>query len=122
MDKLAELIAGAAERLGIEAVRVWPQIVMVTWIRSLVYLAMIVALYVATYVICRRVAAWITRPRSDGEYVFGDDETGFMQFLGEFVGGAVLAIGLMIATRSLPDVMAGVFAPEAMTVLRMVGK
>lgn len=113
MEELTKLLAEAATKLGIEAARLWPQLVLITFIKSAFWSAVLL-LFLATGPLI-----WVSRFRF--MVVHWDEED--IDFPTIFVTLSVLItfpfIGL-IALVVLPNQLAGVFVPEAITVLDLL--
>ncbi len=135
MDQLISLIVAAAQRLGFEAGRVWPDIVMVVFVRSLAFLVLdvvglvgaIVGLVIVARMIARRyaaqrdaAAAYHDKRGKDpwATYTPGPDLSEYM-FGGALACVPLVAVGLLCAL-TLPYNLAGALYPEAVTVIGLV--
>jgi hypothetical protein len=131
MERLLEMIAAAAERLGFESVRIWPQMVMVTFVRSLAWLILdCIAVLVAIVGICLTVR-WLRarhkeaakrrkarEARADYYYDSSDDMFDVM-FPGAFLVVPFVMIGIL-AVSFIPYYLSAVLYPEATTVMNLV--
>jgi hypothetical protein len=121
VEKLADLLASAAERLGIEAARIWPQLVLWAFARHLADLVLEVSvLAVGAYVILRLVR-WYRGFMGEDEYGRGKpDHAGALAVTAGV--GVVLGLVMLWAAVSVPRTVAGVVSPEAAAVLYLLGK
>lgn len=135
MDQLIALIASAAEKLGYETVRIWPQIVLVTFVRSLGYLVLdgfglivaIIGLCVVWRIAMRRYAEANDRVEAANAKE-GRDPWSYSRSapdLSDYVMSATLfslpfmAMGV-IAALTAPYYLSAVLYPEAVTVMNLV--
>jgi hypothetical protein len=143
MDKLAELIASAAERLGLEATRIWPQMVLLTWVKaavfgSMMFLADIIAIVLMLYFFRRGVKGrqgyhdelhayqvwerdYDNRERRARPLV-REASTHEGWFTAAVVAGVVCAILLFVTLMTADSTVGALVAPEAVTVMRLIGK
>ncbi|HAM54150.1 MAG TPA: hypothetical protein DCQ64_01525 [Candidatus Rokubacteria bacterium] len=110
MDKALELLTAAAEKVGVEAARVWPEMVRLHWAIAIAQtvlfsLMLLVVGWAFGYSIRR-----FHREAEDGWAV-------------AFVCcAAALLVMLIISAVEGPSVIAALFAPEASLIRSMVGK
>lgn len=113
MEELAKLIAEAAQGLGIAAERIWPQMVYITFITSLFWLVTHILLLVGESVLIAKLIGYLR-----GEMKKVESDGGFYAL----VAVALLGMAAFISIACLPNVLAGVLAPEAVTVLDLIKK
>ena len=105
MEQFAELLREAAVVLGTEAARLWPQIVLVTFVKALASLIGLVFLF-----ICISALFMFGRGLKD------ENDKGTI-----YLGGTILlAVFIMIAIVGFPNICAGIFAPEGQTALNII--
>ena len=114
MDKLGAALAILAQQFGFTANRLWPQIVAVTFWESVAWLLIDLVILIGGGLAMARVLGWaVEGVRKDDE-----DSSGYM-VVGVLIAIAALLVGgLIIAT--LPDVIAGIVAPEAVAALNVL--
>jgi hypothetical protein len=116
-----ELIVRAAEQLGYEAARIWPQIVMITFVQSLFWLVVDPLFWLMYVVLGLKIfGAWKQFKVRHDENEFSDR--------GDFILGSVavwalfVVLGLLVMSATLPyypSYVSGVLYPEATTVMNM---
>jgi hypothetical protein len=125
MDKLAELIASATERLGLEATRIWPQMVLLTWVKAVTELVLTVAVMLVAALVARQAWGSYYRLRravpNPTAGTIDDDAQGFAT-IRFFLGASACGVALITMCFSLSDWIGAIVAPEAMTVMRLIGK
>lgn len=114
IKQITDLVVHIASQLGFEAARIWPQMVLITWTKSLCYLiidlVVIVGLLVGVPIIVRRCYA---------RWDQSGDEGPLLLLVGTvFVG----VVAMVIAVLDLPGEITGVMWPEAKTVLQLAGR
>jgi hypothetical protein len=118
-EKLAEamgLLTKAAQSIGVEAVRLWPQMVGITFVRSVFTAALLVAVLIWGVVLLRKYLAYI------GPVLAGKTELFDLEPFTVIIGGSFVASLILLPLLLMPDALAGVFYPEAKTVLDLVTK
>jgi len=119
-DKLAETLAQIAERLGFEAVRVWPQIVMLTWLEA-VFWVIVDPIIIALALVGFFKALHRFKATKDST---SETDT-FEDFPEPLLAAMVMVICAGIAFSFLfgfAGYLPAVFYPEAKTVLKLAGK
>jgi hypothetical protein len=112
IQDFAALLTNAATSLGFEAARLWPQVVMITFVKSVWSIVIFNVMLIPAIALPIRTWKWVKAQPNTWEY--SDD-------IGWFVGSlAVLAGFLFIYLVSMPDALAGAFAPEAKTVMDII--
>lgn len=104
MEQFAELLREAAVVLGTEAARLWPQIVLVTYIKALAGLVMFLLL-----VGIGAVVAVLT-------FKVKDEMMSVVAALSIFIWVLIAACAFF----ALPGIFAGIFAPEGQTALNII--
>lgn len=120
MDKLAELIGKLAVTVGVQVERLWPQIVYVYWLRSLVEIASTPPLILLLFFAAAKV--WARAQRLGKDHFGGLSESAMIMSVGAVVlvvGGSILSF---IYLAALPGLIATVVAPEASFVLNRLPK
>jgi hypothetical protein len=108
-EKTLDLIRDAAAKVGIEAARLWPQMVVLHWVESIV--AVVTMIFFATLASVGLRWAW----RHLDDYEDG----------AHLVMGASLVVLLMLSFTFFldgPRLVATLFAPEAALALKLVRK
>lgn len=117
---MEQVIVDIARRLGLEAERVWPQVVAVTFLKGLFYsvsepLILVTCIWLIV-VLVRIIARERARPKStDG--IGLDDGLGTYLCCGSAI--AILAIVGFAVLSDLPNQFAAVLYPEAVTVINL---
>lgn len=123
-DRMVNLISQMAERLGYEGARLWPQMVAMTFVRSLCWLVVDPLIVLASVMIVRKLWGMRQAERQrivqEGHYHSSVDTMGWDMV----VTITSVACGVLsgIALCSMPGALTGVLFPEATTVLHLVGK
>lgn len=115
MDQFADLLKQGAEVVGVQTARLWPQVVGITFVRSVFFSLVAVVLIIVAGLLVKYPITWarddLNDPRSDGGIAFLS------------IGlGALLAAVVVVSAISLGDNLPGVFFPEAKAVLDIVGR
>lgn len=133
-----QTITRIAEQLGFAAERIWPQVVMVTWVTSLFWAIvdpLIVLLGVVAIIRLWRFA-WVCIDTANKEYAAAtaaeSTKQGFSARLVSHsdydptwpvvisvLAGIAVSLIAIIALASFPDALAGALYPEATTVMRI---
>jgi hypothetical protein len=134
-DKVSQAIVDAAEQLGFQAARIWPQIVMVTWITSLFWAILDpILIGAAVYLSIRMVRsthAVVKQNKADYQAAQAAAGSRYVSSLDyysmEWVMLCVVIVVVLVcvggaAATNWPNVLAGAFYPEAVTVLKLAGK
>lgn len=128
---MEQVIVELARKLGLEAARVWPQVVMVTWVTSLFWAVACPVLVVASGVAIWRIIAWAHSTITSNEAAFKAAKANASGYVSSFdydsmnaylVCIPVVLIAVMVALVALvswPDNIAGALYPEAVTVLKL---
>ena len=114
MEQFVALFQNVAEQLGMQAARLWPQVVMITFVKSLTNVVGELLIIVTSAVTIRRVWPWAWHITDES----GDNGT-------LFLASGLTAVGVilsLIMLADLPNQLSGTFYPEAATVLRLIGK
>lgn len=114
LTKAIAALTAAAERLGFEAIRIWPQVVGITFVRALFWT--VVSLTLLALLIVALVRLW-QHAKHRFEATKNDDE-----WSSAIIISTVLLAFVIFILFQLPDQLAAVFYPEAATVLRLMGK
>ena len=128
-DKAVELLRDIADKLEMEFARVWPQIVLVTWVQSICYLIIntflvvgcsiaIVKIITATMAHVRRQEKAYTEAQAKKTVYSTDFDSMGHVFA---AGCAVVVLGLIwfFALSVWPTQLSGVLFPEAQTVINL---
>lgn len=115
-DRVAQVIVDSAEKLGFAVERVWPQIVMVTWVTSLFWL---IVLPLVMIVCSAGGLIWYRRARAYFADSDHDYETEPLYVIVSVVIGFGIFVIVGAAVGSLPTYLAGFLFPEAQTVLNL---
>ena len=109
-------IAGS---LGVEAMRLWPQIVGITFVKSVFYVALAAFLLVAAPIV-----AGVLSPKmwKAAKSMREDSEERMLTQMGSFIVWIVTVGIMVVAFSSIPENLPGVFYPEAQTVLDIAAK
>ncbi len=123
MDKLAEVIASLAQQLGMEAGRLWPEVVRVAYYRALAELIVMPVFFIglasfSAYCLTRGYRKHLECNRSserlpdthEGWYIVG--------FISLVLTGLVLFAMFIV----IPIDISVMMAPEGTVVLRLIGK
>lgn len=116
-DKLAEAIAQLAQRLGIEAARVWPQMVAMTWTQALVGLVT----NTGVLVLILGLGLWLARrwwraKKDDGGGGGDDSDAVFLFGMAASLVAIVCLISAIVYLSWLPDAIAALAYPEPTTI------
>jgi hypothetical protein len=127
-----QVVARVAEQLGFQTARIWPQVVMVTWVTSLFWAIadplIVVAAVVGIVLLARRTLAEIASTRiaydkavadKPGSYAYKSDYDAMGWTMTGAMGCLLLAFVASIALSHFPDQLAGALYPEATTILRI---
>jgi hypothetical protein len=131
-----QTIVRVAEQLGFQAARIWPQVVMVTWITSLFWTIVDPLLICAAAIGIVRVwrYAWGAVARANNAYDEAVAVAGkgpYSSHVSRFdydpswvvitciVAATAMFIGATAALIAFPDQLAGTLYPEARTVIRI---
>jgi hypothetical protein len=126
---LEQKIVEMADRLGFEAARLWPQVVAITWLKSLCYLVLQVALIVILWTALTiywlkffkpAIGRYYDELRKGGDRRYVEEPIGWVA--GLIVGGVMALFVTLLVASEMPHNIAGVVYPEATTVLRLAGK
>jgi hypothetical protein len=112
IQDFATLLTNAATSLGFEAARLWPQVVMITYVQSLWSIFIFNVMLIPAIAIPIKAWRWYRAQPKDWEH---SDDVGW--FIGA-VGASV--IFFVIYLGSMPDALVGAFTPEAKTVMDIV--
>jgi hypothetical protein len=117
-DILAALTK-AANQLGVQAIRLWPEMVRVTFIKGLTSLMcppLVIGLLIWLAVLCMMSAQ--SESKDSPDRIGSGDGWAFLA-----AGMAVVAVMLLVVwVVVIPGAVAAVLAPEATTVLNLIGK
>lgn len=124
VDRAIGMVAQAAERLGYEGARIWPQMVGITFVQSLCGLILGPLVLLAAIIGYRRL--WARREAEKallserGHYSALDEDmaAGMLMIFG---GIGVVLLGAFVVL-TIPGLVSSVIYPEAATVLKLVGK
>ncbi len=109
MEQIVQMLVNATDKLGFEAMRIWPQVVAITFVKGLFWIVADIIILVGGAL----GMLWlIRRCQATVDNYFSSTPILLMVYV------ALLVIMLC----SLPDQIAAVLYPEAVTVLRMIGK
>lgn len=120
MDAFIELLREAGGKVGIEAIRLWPQIVGITFVKS-VFWTVATPLLVVAWVVATR---WL-RGKARALNAADRDMDRFDTFAVTASAVLLVAIGGFLVAALVsdwPNNIVGVFYPEAKTVLDLITK
>ena len=122
-EQVLQRLVDAAEKLGYEAARLWPQMVAITWFKAIAAIAM----WSLLVPLLLGVGVWLIRKahRAEAEARAQDrfrSGAGDIYQIPGFVFLVYAGVAVLVGILSIPDVGADLLYPEARTVLRMVGK
>ena len=128
MDQLGTVLAQIAAKLGVAVDRLWPQLVAVTFYTSLAWAILTPLLILFSIVAAYRVDDWCRRKMELENNRRAKDRDYLYAHFGNNDGWWVLRIctwltvvGIVIwGAADYPGVLAGVFAPEGVTVLNLL--
>jgi hypothetical protein len=112
IQDFATLLTNAATSLGFEAARLWPQVVMITFVKSVWSIVIFNVMLIPAIAFPIRVWRWFRAQPDTWEH---SDDVGW--FIGA-VGASVIFLGVYLA--SMPEALVGVVSPEAKTVMDIV--
>jgi hypothetical protein len=131
LNRFMDLLVQAADKVGMEGARLWPQIVLVTFVTNLVGLIIVLAvealLVVGTACLIRLSVTNIraenrrkAEDQANGRYhSYTDYSTDGWYVLATIPTICTFVVGLFLLIL-IPNLVAGVIAPEAVTVLNIV--
>lgn len=115
---MEQLIIQTAEKLGMEAARIWPQVVMVTWVRGVFWSVVDPIIFVLCVIgLIKLIRVGIEEYQREKVYYL-DDSMGLFIFL--TFGGVGLIFFTLLSLISWPDQLTAAFYPEAVTVMNLV--
>lgn len=119
LARVLDEMVKAAEAIGVQGVRLWPQLVGITFVKSLAWSVIIPIAWIVMGILALRVFKWL---RSYDEAMpKGSSDKGFPTFVA--VAGIICWLVLVLITFDLfAGHVAGVFYPEAATVLDLLSR
>ena len=108
MDQFVELMRNATELVGIEAVRLWPKMVFLHWIKGVGNMITFASLATIGFVVIWKKSN-----------MFDDDKSTGRDFAVLIIGAAFAFVGAMGLLIEGPNLLARIFEPEADLVLRL---
>lgn len=128
--KLAEIlgqIVSVGEKVGIQAIRLWPEVVKITFIKSLAWIFLypfevLVFILVGSWILKKAQKAWGDYQASKKGSIGNDDHVQLAWFWGvcSALAFAVALVAFFLGVSWYPDLLAGVISPEAKTVLDLI--
>lgn len=116
LTKIINALVAASDQLGFHTARLWPQVVAITFVKSLtVLLALLTAGLMSTLV------ANHARLKQS-QYEGSSEDLWTLWSLILIISTAISVSTLLIFLTVLPDNIANIIYPEASTVLHLIGK
>lgn len=125
---MEQLIIDMAQKLGFTAERIWPQIVMLTYMKSL-FFTILYPIEVAAYVVAerwywrlfmRKGRAYEARNKGLADYQRENDDYLAAMCIGGLVVSVLLGFVMLVIIADWPYQLGGALYPEARTVLDLV--
>lgn len=112
-------LAFIAEKLGIEAVGIWPQIWMVTFLKALISLAIQLGLCFLAYKYSPKIYKFCQEKVEKTEKY---DDSRILLRAASYTGWLLTGIIVLVILLELPSNLSAILFPEATTVLKFLGK
>lgn len=119
LARVLDEMVKAAEAIGVQGVRLWPQLVGITFVKNLAWAVFIPIVWIVIGVLVLRIFKWLRA--YDEALPIASADKGFLTFIA--VISIIAWILLVFITFGLfATHVAGVFYPEAATVLDLLSK